>query len=286
MPACSQDFESLVLPDDHDWSRIGLRPGPELHAGHQSRVFRATQNGEAVVVKLTDGRLVDESFTERVEITASLAEMNPSVVGPLSIGSNAVTQFGPWLVVAYPLVVGNAPEVANERDVNQMASTLATLHDSFARIDPTGLPPVAALRDVVAPTSEDGFGRPQLLHGDYSHTNVLRVNGQMRIFDFDDCGYGPVEFEIGNTLYMVLFGTTMTNNPQRYERFRSWFVDAYRSASGLAVNDTALETAIGLRVEALGRWVDDPRSAPIGIRTASPQWRDKLRAFVETNTKR
>jgi len=274
-----------VVPDGRDWSRIGVELGPELHAGHQSRVFRATQNGDGVVVKLIDGRLVDESLTERVELTAALAELNPSVVGPLPTGPDPVARLGLWLVVAYPLVEGDPPDITNEHDVSDMACALATLHESLSKVEPAGLAPVAALRDVVAAASGDGFGRPQLLHGDFSPTNVLRTGDQMRIFDFDDCGYGSLEFEIGNTLYMVLFDAAMTTEPQRYERFRGWFVDAYRSASGLAINDVPLDTAIELRIEALGRWVDDPASAPIGIRTSSPQWLDKLRAFVETHSK-
>ncbi len=78
----------------------------------------------------------------------------------------------------------------------------------------------------------------------------------------------------------------MSSVMERYERFRAWFVDEYRSASNQSVPDEVVDKAIGLRVKALGRWIDRPESAPIGIRTATPAWRDSLRAFVRSQTNR
>jgi hypothetical protein len=106
------------------------------------------------------------------------------------------------------------------------------------------------------------------------------------VFDFDDCGYGPIEFEVGNTLYMVLFDAAMSSEIERYERFRAWFVDEYRSASNQSVPDELLDTSIGLRVQALSRWLDRPETAPIGIRTATLAWRNSLRAFVRSQDDR
>ena len=278
----SPDLEPLPLPDDHAWASIGVLCGPEIHAGHQSRIFGADVRGERCVVKLTDGRLVDESFRRRVEVVASLAETNTTVVGPVPIGSNVVTALGDWLIVAYPTVVGRVPDVTRPRDVERMASTLAGLHDSLSQLGAVGLPPVAALRGPDSGNVFPDFGRSQLLHGDYSDSNLLLAGDRVRVLDFDDCGYGPVEFDVGNTLYMVLFDSWMSDDLPRFERFRGLFVDGYRSASGQAVTAAALEYAIRLRVDALGRWIDHPEESPIGIRTATPAWRDSLRAFVES----
>jgi Ser/Thr protein kinase RdoA (MazF antagonist) len=110
------------------------------------------------------------------------------------------------------------------------------------------------------------------------------VDGRVRVIDFDDCGYVPVEFEVGNTLYMVLFDASMSSRMQRYERFRTWFVDEYRSASGREVTDAMLDRAIRLRVGALGHWIDRPETAPIGIRTSTPEWGESLRTFVRSTT--
>jgi Ser/Thr protein kinase RdoA (MazF antagonist) len=279
----SGGLEALALPDENAWSSIGLALGPEVYAGHQSRIFHSTMDGDPIVVKLSDSRLVDASFHRRIDVAASLAEVNSSVVGPLPIGSNLVTVLDQWLVVAYPTMVGEPPDPTKESDVARLASTLALLHESMAQLGSVDLPLVAALRDRAADTL-DWSGQPQLIHGDYSDANTLFAGDEVKVFDFDDCGYGPVEFEIGNTLYMMLFDAWTSTDMRRYERFRNWFVDAYRSASGRPADDQAIDSAIAIRVEALSRWLEQPELAPIGIRTATPEWRDSLRAFVTSRS--
>lgn len=278
----SKNLEPLPIPDERVWSSIGMVCGSELHGGYQSRVFAAALHGDPVVVKLTDSRLADYSFGRRLKVVAALAEIDGSVVGPVPVKSALVAPLGAWLAAVYPFVSGRTPEVSVERDVRRMASALASLHRSLDQLGAVDLPPVAALTNAELPAGADGFGRSQLLHGDFSYANTLFEGDKVRILDFDDCGYGPVEFEIGNTLYMVLFDAAMSSEMLRYERFRAWFIDEYMSASGRVVFDETLEMAIGLRVQALGRWVDRPETAPIGIRTASPAWRDSLRAFVQS----
>jgi Ser/Thr protein kinase RdoA (MazF antagonist) len=286
MMAASENLPSLPLPDDKMWSSIGVICGHELHGGHQSRVFAASCDGEQVVVKLTDSRLADPAFQRRVEVTSLLADMDDSVVGPMTTKAGPIVELGTWLAVVSPFVAGETPDVSDEADVRRMATTMASLHRSLDQLDPVDLPAVAALAETEPRTDASGFGRRQLLHGDFSPANLLFSDRQARVFDFDDCGYGPIEFEVGNTLYMMLFDAAMSSEMERFERFRAWFVDEYRSASGNGVPDGLLEKSIGLRVRALGRWIDRPESAPIGIRTATPAWRDSLRAFVRSQTPR
>ena len=188
---------------------------------------------------------------------------------------------GEWRAVAYPFVEGSTPDIAVEDDVARMAAVLASLHQALGTIEPCELPLVAALVDSERP-ARGLFGKDQLLHGDFSSANVLFAADGVKVFDYDDCGYGPIEFEIGNCLYMVLFDATMAGDLPRSVRFRRWFVDAYERGAGLSLDPAALDAAIGLRKAALGRWVDDPEHAPIGIRTASPQWRARLRDFVDS----
>ena len=76
---------------------------------------------------------------------------------------------------------------------------------------------------------------------------------------------------------------TVGDELQRDHRFRQWFVVAYERA-GRRVDNVALEASIAIRTTALSRWLDAPEQAPIGIRTATPAWRDRLRQFVEGST--
>lgn len=282
--APSENLEPLPLPIDEVWTSIGVVCGPELHGGHQSRVFAAERGGEAVVVKLTDSRLVDDAFGRRLAVTAALAKIDASVVGPVRLNAVPMARLGGWLAAVYPFIEGRAPDIRNEADVRRMASTMASLHRSLDELGPVDLPAVAALAGTRLSADAEGFGRFQLLHGDFSHTNLMFSEHQVHTVDFDDCGYGPVEFDVGNTLYMVLFDAATSSEMVHYERFREWFVDEYRSASGHACPIEAVNESIRLRVQALGRWVKRPESAPIGIRTATTAWRDSLRAFVRSQS--
>lgn len=276
------DPQPLTVPSAEMWSSIGVTCGRELHGGYQSKVFAAEYEGDAVVVKLTDGRLVDHAFQQRLEVAAAAAAIDDFVVGPISTGEIPYQRLDDWLVVVYPLVSGTPPDIRVEHDVRRLASSLARLHRVLDEVGPFDVPIVAAL---AGSADSIGFGRQQLLHGDYSAANVMFSGRAVRVFDFDDCGYGPVEFEVGNTLYMMLFDAAMASNMRDYEGFRDWFVSEYRSTSGFDVPDELLDKSIGLRVEALGRWVERPETAPIGIRTATPAWRESLRAFVRSQTR-
>ncbi len=280
--AASETLQPLPVPDVAMWSSIDVVGVRQLHGGHQSLVFAAERNGDEVVMKLTDSRVVDREFQRRLDTTAVLAEMDELVVGPITTNERTVVELGGWLAVTYPLVTGGTPDVGDEADVRRMASTMARLHRLLRQVDQVDLPTVAGLTGTEAPSDDHGFGRRQLLHGDFSAANLVFSDRQVRVLDFDDCGYGPIEFEVGNTLYMMLFDCAMASDMGRYEHFRTWFVDEYRSASGQHILDEVVEKSIGLRIEALGRWIDQPECAPIGIRTATPAWRQSLREFVRS----
>ena len=279
------DLERLALPDAREWAEVGLRVGPPLHGGHQSHVLLAEGQDRRLAVKLTDSRLMDPFHDHRVHLVERLAEREPIVVGPVRIGPSLVTQIGTWRAVAYPYVEGTTPDATDRTHVAAMAAALARLHASFEEVHDRELPRVAALRGAGRPHGEL-LGRDQLIHGDFSAANVLFTDDGVKVFDYDDCGRGPVEFEIGNTLYMALFDAVMDDDIGRSERFRRWFVEAYETAAGRSLDADALDHAIGLRKAALGRWLDDPELAPIGIRLATAEWRRQLRAFIEADAVR
>lgn len=120
-----------------------------------------------------------------------------------------------------------------------------------------------------------------MVHGDYAAMNLIATTSGLRVIDFDECGQGSIEFEIGNTLYMVLFDAWHAGEHDRYDRFRSWFVNTYRRAASFDVDEALLDEAIRVRARALKRWLAAPTEAPIGIRTASPAWRRQLQLFVD-----
>ena len=72
-------------------------------------------------------------------------------------------------------------------------------------------------------------------------------------------------------VYMVLFDAEVNADHDRYLAFRSPFLDGHADATGKAVDLAVVDLLIDARIAALGRWLDDPTSAPIGIRTSSPE---------------
>jgi len=282
----SPDLATPPLPSVLEWARLGMTVGRELPGGHQSRVFAADHRGESVVIKLVDRHAAATAFHRRLDTVAIVAERTDDVVGPIAVKGQLVTEMGPWLTVVFPYIDGSAPDTGVEADVRSMAATLADLHRTLDTIEPTDLPVVPGLASASPLGPASSFGPMQLLHGDYSGANIRVTALGHRVFDFDDCGYGPIEFEVGNTLYMELFGAPLQADLARYERFRTQLVDAYRSVSGRAVPDSVVDEAIDIRVATLAQWIASPQTAPIGIRFATPEWRAVLASFVRDHGSR
>jgi Ser/Thr protein kinase RdoA (MazF antagonist) len=144
-----------------------------------------------------------------------------------------------------------------------------------------GLRGVAALELAKLEPPDSLAGRGQLIHRDFAAANLRRQAGRLRVLDFDDSGLGPIEYDLGNSLFMVLFDTTINGNPAGYDQFRRLFVDSYRAECGEPVDDGILEGIIDHRRLALRHWLDNFDEAPIGIKTSSREWRTRLRLFVD-----
>jgi len=115
----------------------------------------------------------------------------------------------------------------------------------------------------------------QLLHGDFNSSNVRLTSTGVWVFDFDDAGLGPVEFDIANALYMVLLdSSTNDGSTASYDTFRGAFVAGYARTADRSVDDSFLNSLIDMRVRALDYWITHPGDAPIGIRTSSVEWMD------------
>ena len=269
----------LADPPAGVWEELGVVPEVEVHGGFQSRVFLARRRSDRLIVKLVEAGDADADavLRDRVDLIRRLAEINPSVVGPLTLGAESVVAVDRWNAVCYPYVEGTRPDTGDRLDVEAMAATLGALHDSLAALPNPGLPPVAALGG----SGEVFWGEPQLIHGDYAASNLILTGSGLKVIDFDECGQGSIEFEIGNTLYMVLFDAWRCGAVDRYNRFRSWFVAGYQRATSVAIEDSGLDSAIRIRAAALERWLATPAEAPTGIRASSQEWREQLRRFVD-----
>lgn len=271
---------------EHLTASLDLSEVDELAGGHQSRVFRAVRrDGEPVAVKSIDASTVDRNELEtRLSVIAALADLDSRVCRPLLLAGDLVVDLAmpeghDLYIVGYEFAFGEAPDVTRSPDAALMGAALAALHKSMRGLPTVTLPVVGALRAAKMDGSDVTYTR-QLLHGDFSSSNLCKADNEVRIFDFDDCGYGPLEFDVANALYMVLFDQTTSGTSQIYESFRQSFIDGYGGASGASIQPEILDHFIDLRVHALATWLDDLDNAPIGIRTASNDWHATLRSFV------
>ena len=273
------------LPHHAEFTRLGVSLTQELHGGHQSRVVLATESDGArsrdLVIKLTDAMALDRvDSIERLKVRDRVASYDDRVVPIVPLAGSKVNRIGTCLAVASPKIEGRFLDVTSRPDVERMGRALARLHQSL-RLVQAELPPVHAL--CAGELVEGLQGNHQLLHGDFSAPNLLLDGaGRLWIYDFDDCGYGPVEFELGNTLFMALFDTSPSlNQPSDdYRQFRHWFLGAYRASAEHPVSELIVDIALQARSDALRYWLDHLDEAPPGIRNASDAWHRHLRAFV------
>jgi Ser/Thr protein kinase RdoA (MazF antagonist) len=201
------------------------------------------------------------------------------------------------IAVAYDFADGEVPDISRPEVAAGMGRALADLHRVMARLPAyvlpglAAFPPLSKLEKVAADLRvpifwldealpDDEAGPCQLLHGDFSAKNIRVSDRGWRVFDFDDCGYGPVELDLANTVYFVLFDATLRQDLDRYHRFRACFVDGYRERSGSAPADERMDALLHRRVLTLASWLADPGAAPSGIRTASAEWLATLHDFV------
>lgn len=265
---------------------LGVAEVEELDGGHQSRVFRVIgRTGLVTVAKVLDASMVDRGELDvRLAVTDALADLHPRVCRPLLTDGRRVTELtsadgGQRYIVCYEFALGTEPDPARAVDAGSMGAALSELHGSMSQIPATLLPVVDALRSVAVVGAPE-LGAHQLLHGDFNASNLRQADGAMKIFDLDDCGYGPPAFDVANALYMVLFDSVTRGTAETYETFRRSFVAGYVSGSGPLLPETSLDHLLDLRVRALALWLDDLDRAPIGIRTASRAWQATLRSFV------
>lgn len=261
----------------------------ELKGGYQSRVFRLTnRHGVSAVAKVLDVTMVDRHELEaRLDVTAALADLDPRVCRPLLLAHDRITEIALAdgqlrYVVCFEFADGVALDPGKSTDAERMGMTLSHLHASMRQLPPMPLPLVAALRPMLVEVSAASAAH-QLLHGDFNTGNLRVVDGVVRVFDLDDCGYGPAAFDVASALYMVLFDAVVHGSLATYEVFRRSFVSGYVGVSSQPLADETLDRLINVRVEALRTWLDDLDNAPIGIRTASHDWQNTLRSFVDTH---
>jgi len=181
------DLASTVL------QLTGATSALEIAQGHQSRVFDLLMvDGRRLVGKVVDDAVTLDVVATRAAAVAELADLDSRVCRPVPIDGSLVNVItdesgGSALLLCSEYAGGVPFDEANSEDAALMGATLAGLHRSLARLAPRDIPEVAALRAARV----DGDEAVQLLHGDFNTGNLRRDGSTVKVFDFEDCGYGP-----------------------------------------------------------------------------------------------
>jgi Ser/Thr protein kinase RdoA (MazF antagonist) len=270
------------VPTEEDWVALGFHGVTELGGGWQSRVFAGEGTTGSLAIKFTQAHLADVRVMEqRAALVTGLARLDASVVAPVPVCGSLVHSFREWLVTATSFIDGDRLEESNTAHSELLGESLAGLHRSMREAPAVDMPRVAAL------SSDAGhWGRSaesdQLLHGDFNASNLVLTDAGIRIFDFDDCGYGPIEFDVANAIYMVGFDLWVTEGSMAtLGAFRSAFLAGYSRSSDRTFEDAIIDSLLDSRVMALRRWAANPSAAPMGIRNAPAEWIETLERFVQ-----
>jgi Ser/Thr protein kinase RdoA (MazF antagonist) len=270
------------VPTEEEWVALGFHDVTELGGGWQSRVFAAEGAAGSLAVKLTQAHLVDpQVLGQKTALVDVLARLDASVLAPIPVCGSLVYPFREWLVTATSLIDGDRLEVSNAAHSELLGSSLAGLHRSMREVPTVDIPRVAALRSGAGQWGLSAES-DQLLHGDFNTSNLILTGAGLRIFDFDDCGYGPIEFDVANSIFMAGFDSWVKDGSMAtFRTFRSAFVVGYSRSCDRSLEDASIESLIDTRVMALKRWAANPLAAPIGIRNSPAEWIETLERFVQ-----
>ncbi len=254
--------------------------GERLHGGSQSVVHAARWKGADVVVK---AELEPDPWIDaRMTAVAAAARANPQVVPPLELDGAFVHALADRRYVLHPFVAGPPPGITDPTQVEEMGRSLARLHATLRSLDGSGLPDVSAMRALDA-DDVDLAGERQLIHADFGTSNLIVSSDGLRILDFGELGFGTAALDVANTIFIERFSAALDGRLADADRFAEVFVAAYADESGSSIGSDDIELGLDVRRRALGRWLDDPERAPVGIARSSPEWRRRLRRYAETD---
>lgn len=231
------------------------------------------------MVKVVDARSsAPVTVRRQAGLARDLGAIDPRVVAPLPIGDELVSVVGHHLVTVLPLVKGRVPDLDDPEDAQWLGQQLGRLHASLRQVW-SDLPPVASLR-----IGEHDFldGDVQIIHGDPGVANFLRDGDDAHVLDLGEAGLGTPGYDVALALFSRRFDvwsrapgarTPTDNAPDA-------LVAGYEDAVGHPLKPSELADGERVRREALAWWIEHPDQAPVGIRSATPAWREHLARFV------
>ena len=256
--------------------------GIEIHdhiRGCQNEVFRATVQGESCILRLTDpDHRSRESLDEELRLLRDLEAGTSIPVKSLTFPSGRLieeTQYRGrrFNAVIFPLVEGDSFDISSFARAFEFGALLAELH--------TALSELSCWYDLIV--MENRTETSHLLHGDFNPSNVLSSDGSIIIIDFENVCYSSYEYELANTIYMVLFDARHDPGGFMDSGFIKSFLAGY--TRDRSVDFETVRSEVDRRVSKLIGWLDDLTSAPLSISSSPESWKNELESFIQAYRK-
>lgn len=237
-------------------------------------VYRYEREGQKAILRLTHS-----SHRSAVQVQAELEWINFLVAQGLTVCAPLPRLDGEWLVelpvadgsltaVLWEHAPGGPPQAANfgpelYRQMGQLLGQMHRLSRDYEPVDPLVKRPdwaedESSTRLSGGFTAEDeairegleriwallaGWDRGRdvyhLIHGDVHAGNMFLHEGQIHLFDFDDCCYHWRIYDLANALYYVLWRVPRTAVAQRTalaQEFMPPFLAGYRQEQTLSAD--------------------------------------------------
>lgn len=118
----------------------------------------------------------------------------------------------------------------------------------------------------------DNFG---LIHADLHLGNALFWRGEVRVIDFDDCGFGYWLYDIAVALWELRYRND-------YEDFRSALIDGYTQYRPLPGDLARLDDFIATREVAIGLWFTGTAQVNPAFRAELDQVQEDIGHWLDT----
>lgn len=281
-----------------------------LHLDHTPKLLRRSQNTvyEAIfddntpcIIRVTDSQHRSRTaIAEEIRALNRLSQKCNFICKPLRGPEN---RFIEELTIEneikyisfFEQAKGQYPDFHLEADVARAATCLAQFHQQSAALQHAykrrqadrspflkakpdrRYPQMSQLIDWQVNLAKQA-GTYGLIHGDFNATNIKLNTPQIRLFDFDDCGYHWYAYDIANAIYMFLFDHR-NEALHKVSAFADTFLSAYETYR--PVNHEEVNQFISYRVCLLNTWLNRPNQGPLVIRTSSQKWITDLKTFVD-----
>lgn len=235
--------------------------------GYENAVYRADRPTPHVLRITHTTRRTASQIEAEMAFLHQLEAAGVAVAAPISTrdGRLVVTRHaensGPVTAVAMPFAPGShrAPDGWADSDIRSYGELLGRLHTVSAGMvkspkldrpdwDSIVMPVVdqdlrgshpeirTALEEVLAATiAHPAGGTDQLVHEDAHLGNLfITENGEITLFDFDDCGYGTTTYDLAMVLLYWIAGRDLDDLGAEVRRLLGPFLTGYQSAHPLA----------------------------------------------------